>query len=201
MIKNIIFDLGGVLIDWNPKYMYRTIFDTEVEIDQFLETVCTFEWNEEQDGGRTIAEANKILLEKFPQWETEILAFYDRWDEMLGDAISGTVDILNQLKTDQKYELYALTNWSAETWPVAVAKFSFLQHFKRIVVSGQENLKKPDPKIYQLLLERYTLNANESIFIDDNKRNVEAARLEGIECILFQNPTQLFHDLQAKKII
>lgn len=201
MIKNVIFDLGGVLIDWDPKYMYRKIFDTEEEIDQFLATICTFEWNEEQDGGRTIAEANQILIDKFPQWEKEIKAFYGRWEEMLGDAIQGTVDLLQQIYDDKNYRLYALTNWSAETWPVAVDRFHFLQYFEGILVSGQEKLKKPDPKIYQMILDRYDLNPTECIFIDDNKRNVVAAETEGIASIHFENPEQLSSILKEKGIL
>lgn len=201
MIKNVIFDLGGVLIDWNPKYMYRTIFDTEEEIDTFLADICTFEWNEQQDGGRTIAEANKVLIDKYPQWKPQIEAFYGRWVEMLGDAIQGTVDILQQIYDDKNYRLYALTNWSAETWPVAVDRFHFLQYFEGILVSGQEKLKKPDPKIYQMILDRYGLNPSECIFIDDNARNVAAAEAEGIKSIIFTTSENLGRELKKMNII
>lgn len=179
-LDTIIFDLGGVLIDWNPRYMYRTIFDTEEDVEGFIRDVVTMDWNEEQDGGRLIEEANKVLISKFPQWEIEILAYYDRWEEMLGGAIEDTVSILDEINTQGKYQLLALTNWSAETFPIALERYEFLQWFNGILVSGVENLKKPDPKIYQLLLNRYRLNPSKCLFIDDNQRNIDAANREGI---------------------
>ncbi|MEM1123825.1 MAG: HAD family hydrolase, partial [Bacteroidota bacterium] len=142
-INTIIFDLGGVLIKWDPKRVFRTIFDTEAAVDKFLAEVCTMDWNEQQDAGRPIAEANRILIEKFPEYQAEIEAYYGRWTEMLGGAIAGTVQILEALKASKKYRLYALTNWSAETFPEALKRYEFLQHFKNILVSGKEGMKKP----------------------------------------------------------
>lgn len=191
MTKNIIFDLGGVLIDWNPRYMYRKIFFEESKMEWFLENVCTFEWNEEQDGGRSIAEANKLVIDKYPEWTEEIEAFYGRWPEMLGGPIESTVEILNQVQQQKNYRLFALTNWSHETFPIAQERYAFLQYFEDIVVSGTEKLKKPDPAIYKLLLDRNELLAEECLFIDDNKRNAEAARKMGIETIHFNNASQL----------
>jgi len=186
----IIFDLGGVLIDWNPRYMYRTIFDTEADVEGFIRDVVTMDWNEEQDGGRSIADANAILIAKFPQWKSEINAYYDRWEEMLGGPIKETVDILTQIKTEGKYRLLALTNWSAETFPIALERYDFLQLFEGILVSGTEKLKKPDPKIYQLLIDRYNLNPSTCLFIDDNQRNVDAAIAEGIDTLHYDTMLQ-----------
>jgi len=200
MIKNIIFDLGGVLIDWDPKYVYRTIFETEEAVDHFLDNVCTFDWNEKQDGGRTIKEANSILIDRFPEYEQEILAFYGRWEEMLGGAIDGSVNLLHQIKKSNNYPLYALTNWSAETFPIALEKYEFLHWFDGVLVSGEEKLKKPDPKIYQLIIERYNLEPEATLFIDDNLRNVKAASGEGLQTIHFENPFQLEKELHTHKI-
>ncbi len=185
MIKNILFDLGGVLIDWNPKYLYRKIFVTEEAIDYFLSTVCTFEWNEEQDGGRSITEANQLLIEKYPHYTNEINMFYGRWIEMLGDAVSPTVDLLHQCLADPRYGVYALTNWSAETWPIAVSRFDFLGKFDGVLVSGEEKLKKPDPAIYKLVAARYNLDPTTTLFIDDNLRNIEAAKALGFQTVHF----------------
>lgn len=195
--NTIIFDLGGVLIDWDPRYMYTTLFRSEEAMEHFLQHVCTSDWNEEQDGGRPIAEANAVLIARFPQYKSEVEAFYGRWTEMLGGPIEDTVSILQQLHKKQTHKLVALTNWSAETWPEATARYDFLQLFEGILVSGHEKLKKPDPTIYQLLLDRYHLEADSSVFIDDNKRNIDAANRLGIQTIHFRNADQLRADLVA----
>lgn len=195
-MQTIIFDLGGVLIDWDPRYMYRKLFSTEQEMEDFLATVTTPEWNEEQDGGRPLAVATQLLIDQFPQHEVLIRAFYGRWTEMLGGAIPGTVDILTQLRAEGQYNLFALTNWSAETWPEAIARFEFLSWFQGILVSGQENMRKPNPAIYQLLEARFPLQLQTSLFIDDNLRNVEAARALGLRSIHFHSPEQLKAALQ-----
>ena len=190
MIKNIVFDLGGVLIDWNPKYLYTSYFETEESISYFLENICSMEWNEEQDGGRSIALANEILIEQFPEYENEILAYYGEWETMLNGAFEDTVAILEDV-TNKYGKPYALTNWSSETFPFAKKHYPFLDWFEGILISGVEKLKKPDPKIYQLLLSKFELNAEECLFIDDNLRNVEAARKEGITSIHYIDAAQL----------
>ena len=201
MIQTIIFDLGGVLIDWNPRYLYRTIFDTEAEIEDFLANVATMDWNEQQDGGRSMAEGTAILVSKFPNYQAQIEAFYSRWTEMLGGAIEGTVDILKELKANDNYRLLALTNWSAETFPFAQERYEFLTWFEGILVSGEEKVKKPDPKIYKLMLEKYEVDPTTAIFIDDNLRNVKAAEACGIQSIHFVSPDQLVDVLSNKGLL
>lgn len=191
MIKNIIFDLGGVLIDWNPKNVFRTIFSTEEEADLFLSNICTMEWNIEQDAGRSLADATRILQAKHPEWHNEIAAYYNRWEEMLTGPIQGTVGILERLVHDPKYKVVALTNWSAETFPIAQKKYEFLSWFEGIVVSGTEKCIKPDHKIYNIILNRYNLKVEECLFIDDNIHNIEAAQKLGIRTHHFSSPDNL----------
>lgn len=201
MTKAIIFDFGGVLIDWNPKYLYKKLFKREEEMLHFLDTICTSEWNEEQDAGRPIDEGTTLLVQRFPEQEENIRAYYGRWEEMLGGTIEGTVEILERLKDTGQYKIYGLTNWSAETFPIALEKFEFLNWFDGIVVSGEEKNRKPFPDFYQLLLDRYSVKAEEALFIDDNQRNVEAAKRMGIETIAFRSPDQVLRELQDKNII
>lgn len=200
-IKTIIFDLGAVLIDWNPHYLYETIFDEEVERHHFLQTVCHAEWHEEQDGGRSLHEATELLVAQFPHYETAIRAFYERYPEMLRGPIGGTVDILQALKASGNYGLYALTNWSAETFPVALEQFDFLSWFDGIVVSGVEKDRKPFATFYHTLLRRYDLNPAECLFIDDNLRNVKAAEELGIRSIHFTGPESLRSQLIQTNIL
>lgn len=200
-ITTIIFDLGGVLIDWNPRYVYRSIFDTEEKIDWFFENICTNEWNEKQDAGRSLKEATEELVSKYPEHEKEVRAYYDRWEEMLGGPIGETVEILRLLKETKKYKMYALTNWSAETFPVALERYDFLQWFDGIVMSGEERTRKPFPEIYQVLLDRFKVNSSESVFIDDSLRNIKGAEAMGIAGIHFQSPQQLLLDLKQSQLI
>lgn len=201
MINTIIFDLGAVLIDWNPHYMYRTIFSDEEEMKNFLATVTTSDWNEEQDAGRPLAEGTEILVKQFPEHEASIRAFYGRWDEMLGEAFHDTVEILKELKESGRYKIYALTNWSAETFPVALERFEFLHWFDGVVVSGTEKMRKPAPEFYQLLLDRYNVMADEALFIDDNYRNILAAEKLGIHCVHFVGAMALRERLEELKIL
>ena len=200
MITTIIFDLGGVLIDWNPEYLYRKVFKDESEMKQFLEKVCTPEWNEEQDAGRTLAEATDFLLKEYPEHEEDIRLYYNRWQEMLAGAIEGTVNIFEKLKETKRFKIYALTNWSAETFPIALEKFEFLGWFDGVVVSGAEKKRKPFPQFYHILLDRYHVKAEETIFIDDNLRNVDAAKQVGLDAIHFRTPEQLNEELLNRGI-
>ncbi|MCW3467367.1 HAD family hydrolase [Chitinophaga nivalis] len=197
----IIFDLGAVLIDWNPRYLYRKIFSSEEETEDFLRNICTADWNEQQDAGRSLLEGTEQLIATHPQQANNIRAFYGRWQEMMGGEISGTVQLLQQLKNTGKYKLYALTNWSNETFPLALMQYRSLQLFDGIVVSGREKQRKPDPAFYQLLLDRYQVDAAAALFIDDNLRNVAGAENCGIDSILFTNPDQLKNELINKCIL
>lgn len=200
-IETVVFDLGAVLIKWDPRNLYRKIFSDESEMEYFLENICTFDWNELQDAGRTIAEANAILIEKFPTHQKNIEAFYGRWTEMLDGAIEGTVEILKEIKASEKYQLLILSNWSAETFPFAVERFDFLKLFDGKIISGQYGLKKPDPKIYHLLEEKFPMKFKSSIFIDDSQRNVDAGNALGLHSILFENPKRLRADLKKLGVL
>jgi len=199
-IDTIIFDLGGVLIDWNPRYVYRKIFKTEEEVDWFLANVTTPEWNENQDAGYPLHKATEDLIAKHPEWEPEIKAYYGRWLEMLGEDIHDTVEILRELEETGKYKLYALTNWSAETFPHALERFEFFKAFDGVVVSGQEKMRKPSAEFYKILIDRYHLDPAKTIFIDDSLRNVKGAEAVGITGIHFHNPSQLRDALRRKGI-
>jgi 2-haloacid dehalogenase len=197
-IKNIIFDLGGVLIDWNPEYVYLDVFEGDrKKMQWFFDEICTFDWNENQDAGYPLAQATEDRIKLFPQYEAWIRMFYGRWEEMLGGPIEATVALLKKLVDDPNYKVVALTNWSAETFPVALQKFPFLHWFEGIVVSGTEKTRKPFADIYTLTLDRYRLEPQASLFIDDNKRNIEAAQALGIQTIHFKNPEQLALDLSS----
>ena len=201
-INAIIFDLGGVLIDWNPEYVFLDVFDGDRDKMQwFFDTICTHDWNENQDAGYPMAQATEDRVAMFPEYENEIRMFYGRWVEMLGDAIEDTVKILKQLVDDPKYKVVALTNWSAETFPIALEKFEFLQWFEGIIVSGEEKTRKPFKDIYELVLNRFGIEAKRAVFIDDNLRNVEAAREVGINSIQFKSPAQLQTDLKHYNIL
>ncbi|MEO6639095.1 MAG: HAD family phosphatase [Ginsengibacter sp.] len=200
-IKTIIFDLGGVLIDWNPRYVYRDIFENEEKIDWFFENICTHDWNEKQDAGRSLAEATQELVLKHPEYENEVRAYYGRWEEMLGGPIEDTVAILGSITEGNNYNLYALTNWSAETFPVALDRYDFLKWFDGIVMSGEEKTRKPFAEIYHTLLNRYKVNPSEALFIDDSLRNVKGAEEVGIRGIHFQSPEQLLSDLKELDIL
>lgn len=131
-IKNVVFDLGGVLVDWNPKHLYKNIFDTGEETDFFLENICNQEWNAQQDAGRTLEEATRELIEKHPDFSTHIKTYYERWTEMFNGPIHGTVDILRQLRSNGDYRLLALTNWSGETFPIALEFSTFSNGLKAL---------------------------------------------------------------------
>ena len=201
-VKNIIFDLGGVLIDWNPEYVYLEAFKgNRKKMENFFDEVCTFDWNENQDAGYPLADATEDRIALFPEQADLIRMYYGRWEEMLRGPISGTVSILKKLINNNGYRVFALTNWSAETFPIALKRFDFLHWFEGIVVSGTEKTRKPFQEIYETTLERYGLKASESIFIDDNERNIIAANLFGIQTIKFLNPHQLEEDLKTKEIL
>lgn len=193
----VVFDLGGVLIDWNPRHLYRKLFgNDELSMERFLAEVCTKEWNECQDAGRSWATAVSLLSAQYPAHAALIDAYHARWEEMLVGPISGTVQILRELK-DRGTPLYALSNWSKETFPFAQRQFAFLEWFDGIVISGEEELIKPDPRIFEVLLRRFGLRASSTVFIDDSRPNVDAALAMGIGGIHYSGADQLRKDLQG----
>jgi len=200
-IDTIVFDLGGVLIDWNPEYVFREVFDDPAEMQHFLTEICSPEWNEQQDAGRTLAEATEILVAQFPDYEPQIRTYYGRWQDMLGGSIDDTVAILRQLHQQKTHRLYALTNWSHETFPIALELFDFLHLFEGILVSGEEKLLKPDARIYQLLMQRYNINGAQALFIDDNPKNVKGAQDTGLNAVRFESPQQLLKTLQELNVL
>jgi len=193
----VVFDLGGVLIDWNPRYLYRQLIADEAAMELFLGEVCHSSWNEEQDRGRTFAAAIEEAVARHPAERALIEAYHHRWEEMLAGPIEGTVAVLAELK-DAGHELHALTNWSAEKFPIARGRYDFLTWFESILVSGEHGLIKPDPRIFELLLERIGHRAGDCIYIDDNPKNVEAAAALGFDAIRFDSPEQLRRDLAER---
>jgi 2-haloacid dehalogenase len=199
-VKAVVFDLGGVLIDWDPRYLYRKLLADEAAVEEFLATVCTPEWNAEQDRGRPFAEGVAELVERHPAHAAAIAAYAERWEEMLGGEIRGTVELLAELRAAGT-PLYALTNWSAETFAIARERFGFLSWFDGVLVSGEERIIKPDPAIFRLLLERFGLAPEATFYIDDSAANVEAARRLGLDAVRFTGPGQLRRELAARRVL
>jgi len=197
----VVFDLGGVLIDWNPRHLYRKLFASdETTMEHFLATVCTHEWNRCQDAGRSFAEGARLLKAEHPEKAELIDAYGNRFDEMLAGPIAGAVEILAEL-WDRGVPLYGLTNWSAETYPAALERFAFLRWFRGILVSGEVGIIKPDPRIYGILIDRYRIDPRHAIFIDDVAENVDAAQRLGIYGIQFTDPDALRAELVALKLL
>ncbi len=190
----IVFDLGGVLIDWNPRHLYRRLFDDEAAMEKFLSEVCTPHWNEQQDAGRPFAEAVSLLVAEHPQHEDLIRVFWDRWHEMVAGAIEPTVAVLAELK-EAGFPLYALSNWSAETFARARPMFEFFDWFEDLVISGEVKLIKPDPRIFELLLGKIGRPARKCVYIDDSAANASAARELGFQAIHFTSAEQLRKEL------
>lgn len=176
--RAVLFDLGGVLIDWNPRHLYRRIFAEAAAMEEFLATICTAEWNEQQDCGRPFAEGVRLLCEAHPHLAPAIRAYDSRWNEMVRGAIADSVFCLEELRA-RAVPLFALTNWSAEKFPLAAARFPFLGWFEGVLVSGEVGLKKPDPRFFRLAAERFRLDPAATLFVDDVAANVEAAAAFG----------------------
>jgi 2-haloacid dehalogenase len=191
----VMFDLGGVLIDWDPRHLYRKLFaGDEAAMEHFLATVCTHEWHRHHDSGRSFAEGARLLKAEHPDKAELIDAFGNREGEMMAGPIAGTVEILQELR-DREVPLYALSNWPAESFPHARERFDFLGWFRGILVSGDVKVIKPDPHIFELLLERFAIDPLSAIFIDDVEVNAAAARRFGIHAIHFTNPAALRAEL------
>jgi len=192
-----IFDLGGVLLQWDPRHLYRKLYaGDDAAMEAFLAEVCTKEWNERQDAGRTFADATRALLPRHADQVALIEAFGTRFGEMIPGPIDGVVDVLAEVR-DRGVPIYALTNWSAETFPPQRARFPFLDWFRDIVVSGNEGVIKPDPRIFRILLERNGVAAADAVFIDDVAANAAAASALGLHGIHFRSPAQLRQELAA----
>jgi len=196
----VIFDLGGVLLDWNPRYLYRKLIPDEAACEHFLAEVCHPEWNVRQDAGRSFAEAEAEAIARHPDKAELIRAWLRRFDEMIPDVIPGTVEILERLHA-RRVPLYALTNFSRETFPPTRRRFGFFDRFRGIVVSGDEKMLKPEARIYRLLCERYGVAPEQAVFIDDSVKNVEGARALGIHGIHFQGPEVLARELEAVGVL
>lgn len=192
----IVFDLGAVLIDWDPRHMYRKLIGDEAVMDEFLGEIATLRWNSYHDAGRLWSDGVAMLSAIYPEYREWIAAYKDRWEEMLNGPIDDSVAILAELKASGR-EVHALTNWSSETFPIALERYEFLGWFEHIVVSGEERLKKPDPLIYRVLLDRIGREAHECVFIDDSAANVATAADLGFDVIHFTSPEQLRRELAA----
>lgn len=197
----IVFDLGNVLIGWDPRSLFNKIFENDqAKVDYFFEHVCTTEWNEKQDAGRLIADAVQERIALFPEYEPYIRAYYDRWIETITGPIEGTVEILSELK-DSGYHLSALSNWSAETIPLVLDKYRFFSWFDELVISGRVGVKKPDQAIYRLLLHKINRSAEQCLFIDDSLKNITAADQLGFDTIHFTSPPQLRSELAKRSLL
>jgi 2-haloacid dehalogenase len=198
--KAVVFDLGGVLIEWDPRHLYRKLLADEAAVEEFLATVCTPEWNAELDRGRPFAEGVAELVERHPEHAAAIAAYHERWPEMVAGDIPGTVEVLAELRA-AGVPLYALTNWSAETFAITRGRFEFLEWFDGLLVSGEERVTKPDPAIFQLLLDRFGLDPTATVFVDDSEANVAAARRLGFDAIRFTGHEELRRELVARRLL
>ncbi len=184
-IKNVVFDLGGVLIDWNPRYFYKDYFNDDQKMEYFLANIATSEWNAQMDRGRTFDECTSELAEQYPEYKDAILKYKTGWYSMLKGEIPCGRQIFDAVKKSGRYVIYGLTNWSAETFPYAFEHYKFLQDFEGIVVSGEEKMIKPEKGIFLTLFERYHLNPEECLYMDDNIHNIETAKSRGMHAYLF----------------
>lgn len=200
MKKTIVFDLGGVLLDWDRRYLYRKIFSDPKELDYFLEEVCSLDWNAQTDADKSFLDAIDELVPKFPQYEEQIRAYFERWEEMIGGEISGTVEVLRSLKK-AAYPLAALSNWSSETFPRVKDRYEFLSWFSPLVISGYIGYKKPDPEPFQILLHELDLKAGDCVFIDDMEENIQEAERQGFEVIHFTSPEKLREELVNREYL
>ena len=194
-MKNIVFDFGGVLVDWNPHHLYDKYFGSVEKAEWFLNNICLYSWNIQMDGGKPFAEGVAELQAEYPEWSEAIAIYHTRWIEMMGGEVEGMADIVKRLKV-AGYGVYGLTNWSSETFPLVRDKYAIFKQLDGMVVSGEEHLLKPDAAIYKCLLERYNLQAEESLFVDDNADNVTGARNVGMKAVRFTSVAELERELK-----
>lgn len=192
----VVFDVGNVLIRWDPRLLYRDLIPDDGKRDWFMANVCTAAWNIEQDRGRSWEEAVALLVGQHPEWEREIRAYDERWHETVPSVIEDSVALLAELKAKGE-QVYAITNFSREKWAECLIRFPFLQSFDGVVVSAHERLIKPDPAIFRVLLERHALAAQDCVFVDDSEKNVEAARFVGMQAVHFVEPIDLRAELRG----
>lgn len=193
--RAIAFDLGGVMVDWDPRTLYRKLLGSEAEVERFLGEICTPEWNERQDAGRPAAVAVAELSARFPDEAELIGAYYERFGEMISGLIDDNVALARRLAA-RGVPLYALTNWSADTFGV-LDDYPLLDVFAGVLVSGRVGLKKPDPAIYRRFLEEFDLEAGDVLFIDDREENVRGARSVGMAALRYRPGRDLGRDIDA----
>lgn len=190
MIRNIIFDFGSVLVDWNPERLYGPYFNDDAKMRYFLTEICPHAWNAQADAGRSTAEITEERVAVHPEWEKEIRMYFGQWIKMMGEQIPGMQELVEELK-NRGYRLYGLTNWSAETFPLVKDNYPVFRLLDGIVVSGEEKIAKPDPGIFRILLQRYGLKPEECLFIDDNPGNVSTGESLGIRGLIFTSAAAL----------
>ncbi|MEM6664030.1 MAG: HAD family phosphatase [Pseudomonadota bacterium] len=200
-MTTIVFDIGNVLLDWDPKAIYRDHFADDAAVDTFFDEIGLFDWNLKQDHGRSWAEGVECLARKFPQYADLIARADTDWQRSVPGSIGGTVEILGRLK-QAEVPLYAITNFSAEKWAECTIRFPFLSDsFRGVVVSAHERLIKPDPAIFQLFLDRYDKAAEDCIFIDDSPANIASAAFIGFDAIQFRTPSALSVELMERGVL
>lgn len=195
MIKNIIFDFGGVLLDWNPHYLYDPYFGDVEKAEWFLANICTYPWNAQHDAGKPVAEGTVELIAQYPEWEKEIRMYYDEFEKMLSGQIAGMEDYIKELK-GREFRILGLSNWSFETFAMVRPKYPILDLIEERVISGEEKVLKPNAEIYQIVLQRFGIKPEESVFIDDNENNIKGGENIGIQGIIFKDAKQLRTDLE-----
>ncbi|MBA3654882.1 MAG: HAD family phosphatase [Actinobacteria bacterium] len=199
-VKAVVFDLGNVLIEWNPRHLYRKVFSDEEAMEQFLATVCTMEWNDGLDRGHPLAEAVATLSAEYPEHAEHIAAYHERWAEMVDGAIDETVAVLAELR-DAGVPLYALSNWSAETFVLVRDQFPFLDWFAGVLLSSEVGVTKPDVRIFETLCRRYGLEPAATLFIDDNAPNVDGARAAGLQAHHYRSAATLREELVSLRLV
>ena len=193
-IKNIIFDYGGVLLYWDPHFVYDEYFKNKEKANWFLENVCTYQWNAQNDAGKPIAEGTAELIAKFPEWEKEIRMYYDEFEDMIWEM--NGMEVMTWVLKVYGYHVFGLTNWSAETFARIRHKYHVFDLMEDMVISGEEHITKPDPRIFDIAIKRFGVKPEETIFVDDNLANVETAKSLGFNVIHFKTKDEFIHEIE-----
>ncbi|OGA05311.1 MAG: hypothetical protein A3I00_06010 [Betaproteobacteria bacterium RIFCSPLOWO2_02_FULL_64_12] len=200
-VDAVLFDLGKVLLDWDPRYFYRDVFGgDEQALERFVAEVVTMEWLRELDTGTPVGRAIAEHQRRFPAYAEMIAMWPEGWPHMLRGEIAGSVEILTELR-ERGMRLYSLTNFSTDTFPIARSRFPFLSWFEDVVMSGEHGITKPDPRIYRIAIERCRLAPGQTVFVDDLQANVDAAREHGFHALHFTGPERLREDLRALGVL